>query len=148
MIVLPNSARGSFRGSFARDAPFHEFNPPSAVTFSTVILPPAGALVALCVALSVPAEFAATRLHFAPNNNFDSNGAYLPAKAGFNLADVSSIRVLDSLLAGVKGLAWVGQCGGVDAAFLETVRPYVGKARTALVAIRARVPAVPDRETR
>jgi hypothetical protein len=98
----------------------------SAVTFSAVILPPAGALIALWVGLSVPAEFAATRLHFAPNDNFDSNGAYLPAKVGFNVADVSSIKVLDSLPAGVKGLAWVGRCGGVDAAFLETVRPYIG----------------------
>jgi hypothetical protein len=98
----------------------------SPVTLSAVILPATGALIALWIALGVSAEFTATRLHFAPNDNFDSNGVYLPAKIGFNVADVSSIRVLDSLPAGVKGLAWVGRCNGVDAPFLETVRPYVG----------------------
>jgi hypothetical protein len=96
------------------------------VALLAVTLPPAGALIGLYVALSAPAEFAATRLNFAPTGNFDSNGAYLPAKAGFNLADVSSVTALDSLPAGVKGLAWVGRCNGVDAPFLETVRPYVG----------------------
>jgi hypothetical protein len=95
--------------------------PPSAVTLSR-----AGALFVLCVALGARAEGVGTRLHFALQGNFDSNGAYLPGKVGFNLADVSSVEQLDSLPAGVKGLVWVGQCAGVDAAFLATVRPYVG----------------------
>src|SRR5438445_2945245 len=31
-----------------------------------------------------------TALHYAPNHNFDSSGRYVPANAGFNLADVSN----------------------------------------------------------
>jgi len=65
-------------------------------------------------------------LHFAPNGNFDGSGSYLPGKIGFNLADVSNIRQLDALPDGVEGLAWIGRCNGVDAAFLDSVRPYIG----------------------
>jgi hypothetical protein len=50
----------------------------------------------------------------------------MPGKAGFNLADVDSAQKLDSLPPGVKGLAWVGQCGGVDTLFLKTARAFVG----------------------
>jgi hypothetical protein len=65
-------------------------------------------------------------LHFASNGNFDAAGSYLPAAAGFNLADVNSPAQMDSLPDGVKGLVWVGQCNGVDAKFLDTVRPFIG----------------------
>jgi hypothetical protein len=42
------------------------------------------------------------------------------------LADVSSVNLLNTLPAGVKGLVWVGQCNGADSRFVETVRPYIG----------------------
>lgn len=72
---------------------------------------------------------AGTPLHFAANGNFDANGAFAPGKVGFNLADVSGEAILDSLPANVKGLAWIGRCGGVDADFLKAVRPYLGHER-------------------
>src|SRR5580704_16138904 len=65
-------------------------------------------------------------LHYAPNGNFNKHGQYLPAKAGFNLADVSSVAQLRALRANVKGLVWVGQCNGVDQNFRRAVQPYVG----------------------
>ena len=68
-------------------------------------------------------------LHFAPNHNFDAQGHFLPAKAGFNLADISSVEQLDALPPGVMGLVWVGQCNGADPAFVRTITPYVGKSR-------------------
>jgi hypothetical protein len=55
--------------------------------------------------------------HFAANGNFDSQGTFLPAQAGFNLADVSSRAELDRLPEGVKGLMWMGRCKGADATF-------------------------------
>jgi hypothetical protein len=64
--------------------------------------------------------------HFAANRNFGARGQFFPGKAGFNLADVSSLADLNSLPAGVKGLVWVGQCSGVDARFIQTVTPYIG----------------------
>jgi hypothetical protein len=65
-------------------------------------------------------------LHFGPNGNFDPGGNYLPGKLGFNLADVSSVGQLRSLPDGVKALVWVGQCNGVDTAFLGAVKAYIG----------------------
>lgn len=65
-------------------------------------------------------------LHFASNGNFDATGSYLPAAAGFNLADVNSPAQVDSLPDGVKGLVWVGQCNGADAKFQDTIRPFIG----------------------
>ena len=67
-----------------------------------------------------------TGLHYAPNKNFDSSGHYVPAKAGFNLADVSSVGQLDSLPSGVKGLVWLGLCNGADSSFINAVQPFVG----------------------
>ena len=67
-----------------------------------------------------------TNLHYAPNNNFDSSGNYAPGKAGFNLADVSSVSELTSLPSGVKALIWLGLCGGVDSAFMDAVQPFIG----------------------
>jgi hypothetical protein len=65
-------------------------------------------------------------VHYAPNRNFGPEGDYLPAKFGFNLADVSSVSQLNALPDGVRGLVWVGRCEGVDAGFLDIVRPFVG----------------------
>ncbi len=65
-------------------------------------------------------------LHYAPNVNFDDHGNYLPGKAGFNLADVSSVAQLMSLGDEVKGLVWVGQCNGADQKFRDTIQPYIG----------------------
>jgi hypothetical protein len=63
-------------------------------------------------------------LHYAPNDNFGPNGDYLPGRLGFNLADVNTVDQINGLEAGVKGLVWIGQCGGVDIKFLRTVQPY------------------------
>lgn len=68
-----------------------------------------------------------TTLHHAPNHNFDPKGNYAPGKIGFNLADVEDVRQLGLLPDGVKGLVWIGKCNGVDATFLKTVQPFVGK---------------------
>jgi hypothetical protein len=70
-----------------------------------------------------------TDLHHAPNRNFDTRGNYLPGKVGFNLADVSNARQVDSLPNGVKGFVWVGQCKGVDTTFLKTVQPFIGSSK-------------------
>ena len=102
-------------------SPSYAIRMPSAVNFRA-----AGAVIVSCIALGASAEIDRTRLHFAPNGNFASNGDFLPGKVGFNLAEVTSVSVLETLPAGVKGLVWVGRCGGVDPAFIETVRPYTG----------------------
>lgn len=84
----------------------------------------------LMVGLCFPGQAAPKRgLHYAPNGNFDASGIFLPAKLGFNLADVRSVGQLDALPNQVKGLAWIGQCNGADAAFRDTVRPYIGNPR-------------------
>src|SRR5207244_6412629 len=67
-----------------------------------------------------------TALHYAPNHHFDSSGRYVPANAGFNLADVSNVSQLDSLPSGVKGLVWLGLCNGADSSFINAVQPFVG----------------------
>jgi hypothetical protein len=63
--------------------------------------------------------------HFAPNANFDAKGDFLPGKAGFDIADVSSRTELDFLPKGAKGLVWIGQCNGVDANFEKLVRAVI-----------------------
>ena len=70
-----------------------------------------------------------TGLHYAPNKNFDSSGHYVPAKAGFNLADVSSVGQLDSLPSGVKGLVYLGLCNGADSSFINAVQLFIGHAK-------------------
>lgn len=87
----------------------------------------AGALLLQGLPFQTPtrADSRAT-LHFASNGNFDATGSYLPAAAGFNLADVNSPAQVDSLPDGVKGLVWVGQCNGADARFQDTIRPFIG----------------------
>jgi hypothetical protein len=87
-----------------------------------------GALLIVCNVLGFSADGAPkTDFHHAPNHNFDAANNYLPGKAGFNLADVDNVSQLASLPEGVKGLVWVGQCNGVDAAFLKKVGPFVGR---------------------
>ncbi len=81
--------------------------------------------------LAVPTAFIGSpgslrTLHYAANGNF-ADGQYLPASAGFDLADVSSTDELGELPAGVEALVFVGQCGGVDRQFLDTVEPFVGQ---------------------
>jgi hypothetical protein len=63
-------------------------------------------------------------LHYAPNNNFAPDGTYVPARAGFNLADVSYARDLSALGPDNSVLVWVGLCHGVDDAFLRIVNAY------------------------
>ena len=67
-----------------------------------------------------------TGLHYTPNNNVDSSGNYSPGRAGFNLADVSSVGELDSLPSGVQGLVWLGLCDGADSSFINAVQPFIG----------------------
>jgi hypothetical protein len=70
-----------------------------------------------------------TSLHYAPNGNFDSNGNYLPGVDGFNLADVSSVGAVNALPAGVKGLVWLGDTGGVTQSFINQVTPLIGNSK-------------------
>lgn len=87
----------------------------------------ADVLLIMSMVLGVPAHGAPkTDLHLGANHNFDARGNYVPGKFGFNLADVSTARQLDSLPDGVKALVWVGQCKGVDTTFLKTVQPFTG----------------------
>src|SRR5690348_1477603 len=61
-----------------------------------------------------------TTLHYAANGNFaagDFNAPGDPGSVGFNMADVSSQAVADSLPAGVVGLMWTGGPTGATAAF-------------------------------
>ena len=74
---------------------------------------------------SAPAEL----LHYGPNNNFDATGRYVPASAGFNLADLAQPHRLNALPDGVKALVWVGMCAGVTPQFLARVRPFIGDRR-------------------
>jgi SAM-dependent methyltransferase len=90
----------------------------------------ASVLLILGVMLTAPAHGEPkTDLHHAPNRNFDVRGNFLPGKVGFNVADVSTARQLNSLPNGVKALVWVGQCRGVDATFLKTVQPFIGSSK-------------------
>jgi hypothetical protein len=82
-----------------------------------------------CGGPSTPsAPWPVTSLHFASNGNFSAAGGYLPAAAGFNIADVDSHvkSELDSLPDGVRALVWLGDCGGVTPAFRSAVAPFAG----------------------
>lgn len=68
-----------------------------------------------------------TTLHNSPNGNFSGTGAFTPGAAGFNVADVSSTSVEDSLPTGVKGLVWVGTCAGADTTFKNKINSYASK---------------------
>jgi hypothetical protein len=76
--------------------------------------------------MGAPAAPAEIALHCAPNHNFALDGSFLPTSAGFNLADVSRLREIKQLKPGNRALVWIGRCGGVDQAFLSTVRAYAG----------------------
>lgn len=70
-----------------------------------------------------------TTWHFAANGNFSGN-TYTPAKCAFNVADVSSVSVLNSLPAGVMGLVYIGySSGGADSTFQSMVNPFIGNPR-------------------
>jgi hypothetical protein len=68
-------------------------------------------------------------LHYTPNGNFDQAGAFLPASAGFNVADIADPSHLKTLPGGVRVLVWVGQCDGVSEKFRATVSPFLGDSR-------------------
>jgi hypothetical protein len=67
-----------------------------------------------------------TKRHYAAGSNFDGNGDYILTPYGFNLADVSSVAVLDALPDGVLGLVWLGLGDGADSTFISTVTPFIG----------------------
>jgi hypothetical protein len=69
-----------------------------------------------------------TQWHYAPNANI-VNGKYMPATAGFNLADVSGKDSLDSLPGSVKGLVWLGMCQGADSNFKSAVDAFAGDSK-------------------
>jgi hypothetical protein len=77
------------------------------------------------------ASWPVTSLHYASNSNYSRSGRYLPAADGFNLADASSgaKNQLDSLPRGVRGLVWLGECGGATAAFRSAVDAFAGDPR-------------------
>jgi hypothetical protein len=79
-------------------------------------------------AVPAAAPWPVTSMHYASNGNFSPSGQYLPAADGFNIADISTSAKtdLDRLPSGVRGLVWLGDCGGVTAAFQSTVSAFVG----------------------
>jgi hypothetical protein len=80
----------------------------------------------LCLTtLGSRAEDRAQAWHYAANGNLNAAETFVPAEAGFNLADVSSSRELNLLPAGVKGLVWLGQCDGVTTKFAAAVSAVV-----------------------
>lgn len=90
-----------------------------------------GGSTAQCLAplLSGSNPYPVTALHYAPNANITSSGAYAPSADGFNLADVDSVGALDGLPSGVKGLVWLGLCDGADSNFVAAISPFIGNAR-------------------
>jgi hypothetical protein len=67
-----------------------------------------------------------TAWHYTANGNFDSSGAFVAGGDGFNLADVSSLSLVNSLPSGDKGLIWIGQCGGATTTFTSAISPFIG----------------------
>lgn len=84
-----------------------------------------GIALAIVAASPSPAQQRTRVRHFTPNANFDSNGTFLPSKAGFDLADVSTLGELDRLPEGTMGLFWVGQCSGASTEFRSIVEPVI-----------------------
>jgi hypothetical protein len=95
----------------------------------SVLLLGAVAAVSISAPATASGDYPTAPWHYAANGNFDDSGNYLPGADGFNLADVASREQLDSLPAGVKGLAWVGMCDGVTPAFTDVVDQYLGDAK-------------------
>jgi len=56
----------------------------------------------------------------------DAQGNFVPAQAGFNLADVTSVAQLNALPDGVKGLIWLDEGHGVTQDFIDKVTPFIG----------------------
>jgi hypothetical protein len=103
-----------------------------------VRLPVQSALASLAAVLAVAgcrvtpgAAWPLTSLHYAPNANFSQSGQYVPAADGFNLADVKSYQrsELDRLPTGVRGLVWVGECGGATAGFRAEAGAFAGDSK-------------------
>jgi hypothetical protein len=74
------------------------------------------------------APWPVTSLHYTPNGNFGPSGRYLPGADGFNLADVNADAKseMDRLPAGVRGLVWLGDCGGATASFRSATDAFAG----------------------
>jgi hypothetical protein len=70
-----------------------------------------------------------TILHYAPNNNFDSQRNYIPGNDGFNLVDANSVTDVNDTPAGDKALVFIGLCNGADANFKSAVQPYIGNSK-------------------
>jgi hypothetical protein len=87
-----------------------------------------GLLLAGCSSAPSSAAWPVPTLHYAPNGNFSQSGQYRPGGDGFNLADISVYQKskLDRLPAGVRGLVWIGECGGATAAFRSAVDAFAG----------------------
>ena len=85
------------------------------------------------IAISWPASFASaapvTGLHYAPNGDISSSGAYPPGALGFNMADISASWMLAYLPKGVKALVWLGDCGGATPSFRSQIQPFLGRSR-------------------
>jgi hypothetical protein len=82
----------------------------------------------MTMAFTMPRPGEATR-HYAPNGNFDRSGHFLPAGAGFDIADVSDPGELKALPEGTEALVWVGLCEGATPRFVAKVRPFLGNAK-------------------
>ncbi len=93
-----------------------------------VVLAVTGCSVTRAPAPAAAAPWPVTGLHYTSNGNFSRSGKYLPATDGFTLADIDSStrKDLDSLPSGVRGLVWLGDCGGATAAFRSTVDSFAG----------------------
>jgi hypothetical protein len=70
-----------------------------------------------------------TSLHYTANGNFSSSGQYLPGADGFNLADVSSLDLMNALPSGVQGLVYLGTCAGATSSFDSTVDAFAGNSK-------------------
>jgi hypothetical protein len=95
---------------------------------------PASAAAVPARAAAVPASsvpWPVTSLHYAPNGNFGQSGEYLPGADGFNLADIDipSKSRLDSLPTGLRGLVYLGDCGGATPSFQSAVDAFAGDPR-------------------
>ena len=76
-----------------------------------------------------PAGGPSTAWHYSGNDNFGPHGRYLPGADGFNLADITSNAEALSLPGNVKGLAYIGRCGGADSSFRSAIAPFIGDSK-------------------
>ena len=109
---------------------WRQFGPRSR-TRSMLIGPRAWRFATIVMAFAVPlapgrleSTEVARALHYTPNHNIASNGTYTPARAGFNVADISNRQELSALGPDIRVLVWVGLCHGVDEAFMSIVNAY------------------------